>query len=185
LSQPITAYSEEQLLLLLKQKSEVGFSYLYSSYAAVLFGTIKRIIADEETANDVLQEVFVKIWNNIDQYDPAKARIYTWMMNISRNAAIDKLRSRGEIMKSKIRTGEAIVSAMEQQSGRAQPIDAIGLRGHVENLKPEYKVIVNLSYFGGFTMEEIAEQLNIPLGTVKTRMRSALQQLRKIYKETE
>lgn len=140
------------------------------------------MVFDEETANDVLQEAFVKIWNNIGQYDAAKGRIYTWMLNIARNTAIDKLRSKGEVMRSKIQTGDEIVNNAQRDRNTEQAIDTIGLRKMVADLRPEYEVIVSMAYFKGFTLDEIAKTLDIPLGTVKTRMRAAMQQLRGVFK---
>jgi RNA polymerase sigma-70 factor, ECF subfamily len=176
-------YSEEELVLMLKQQSREAFNYLYKSYSAVLYGVICKVIRDEHTAQDVLQEVFVKIWNNVAQYDARKGRIYTWMINIARNAAIDKLRSRGEIMKAKIQTGEETVNILSGNMKSEQLTDAIGLRKMVAGLKPEYEAVVDLAYFKGFTMDEISKQLEIPLGTVKTRMRSAISQLRQVFKD--
>lgn len=173
-----TTYNEEELVLLLKQQSREAFNYLYKQYAPVLYGVVNKVVYDEQTAQDVLQDVFVKIWNNIDQYDAKKGRIYTWMINIARNAAIDKLRSKGEIMKGKIQTGDDIVSNMERGMKTEQATDTIGLRKMVAGLKPEYETIVNLAYFKGYTLDEISKTLSIPLGTVKTRMRHAMQQLR-------
>ncbi len=140
------------------------------------------MVFDEETANDVLQEAFVKIWNNIGQYDAGKGRIYTWMLNIARNTAIDKLRSKGEVMRSKIQTGDEIVNNAQRDRNTEQAIDTIGLRKMVADLRPEYEVIVSMAYFKGFTLDEIAKTLDIPLGTVKTRMRAAMQQLRGVFK---
>jgi len=177
----ITIYSEEELVLLLKHQSKDAFSYLYKQYGGVLFGVVNKVIYDEQTAQDVLQEVFVKIWNNIAQYNPQKGRIYTWMINIARNAAIDKLRSKGEIMKGKIQTGEDIVSSSKTSMKTEQSTDTIGLRGMVAELKPEYEAIVDLSYFKGYTLDEISKILDIPLGTVKTRMRHAMQLLRQKF----
>ena len=174
-------YSEEELVILLKQKSREAFNYLYKQYAGVLYGVVNKVIYDEQTAQDVLQEVFVKIWNNISQYNAEKGRIYTWMINIARNAAIDKLRSKGEIMKGKIRTGEDIVSNISEGMRTEQKTDTIGLRQMVAGLKPEYQTIVNLAYFNGFTLDEIAKNLDMPLGTVKTRMRHAIQLLREHF----
>ncbi len=171
-------YTEQELITLLRQRSQQGFSYLYKQYAGVLYGVVKKIIYDDQTAQDVLQEVFVKIWNNIEGYDAGKGRIYTWMINIARNAAIDKLRSKGEIMKAKIQTGDDIVSNMQQGMKTEQRTDTIGLRQMVGGLKPEYQSIVDLAYFKGYTMEEIAKTLDIPVGTVKTRMRYAIKTLR-------
>jgi RNA polymerase sigma-70 factor (ECF subfamily) len=177
----VTIYSEEELVLLLRQQSREAYDYLYRHYGGVLYGLINKVVYDEQIAQDVLQEVFIKIWNNIDKYDAQKGRIYTWMINIARNAAIDKLRSKGEIMKSKIQTGEDIVDNIARSMKTEQATDTIGLREMVAGLKPEYQTIVNLAYFKGFTLEEIGKTLNIPLGTVKTRMRAAIKTLREHF----
>lgn len=169
-------------MLLLQQKSRQAFNSLYTRYSAVLFGVVLRVVLDEQTAQDVLQEAFVKIWNNIEQYDAGKGRLYTWMMNIARNTAIDKLRSKGEIMRGKIRTGEEVVNSTEEWDMRAEfTTDTIGLKKMVSELRPEYEAIVRLAYFSGYSMEEIGKALEIPVGTVKTRMRAAIKQLREIF----
>lgn len=178
---PVLTYSEEELVVLLQQQSRDAFNYLYANYSAGLYGIIRKVIADEQTAQDVLQEVFVKIWNNIEQYNSGKGRIYTWMINIARNAAIDKLRSKGEIMKGKIHTAEDAVYKVQEGMNTEQVTDTIGLKDAVAGLRQEYQVIVNLAYYKGFTMDEIAKALDIPLGTVKTRMRAALQNLRQHF----
>lgn len=178
---PSISYSEEELVALLKQQSRDAFNYLYQHYSAVLYGVVLRVINDEQTAQDVLQEVFVKIWNNIASFNAEKGRIYTWMINIARNAAIDKLRSKGEIMKSKIHTGEDVVYNVQKGLKTEQQTDAIGLREMVNGLKPEYYTIVQLAYFKGYTLDEISKTLDIPLGTVKTRMRHAIQLLREKF----
>jgi RNA polymerase sigma-70 factor (ECF subfamily) len=177
----VPLYTEEQLVALLRSGSREGFNYLYKNYSAVLYGTILKIVHDEETAQDVLQEAFVKIWNNIGQYDAGKGRIYTWMLNISRNSAIDKLRSKGEIMKGKIQSGEDIVDNVRSTQKTEQQTDTIGLSNMVASLKPEYHSIVELAYYKGYTLDEISKTLDVPLGTVKTRMRAAMQQLRKKF----
>ena len=179
--QATTTYTEEELIHLLRQQSREAFNYLYRQYGGVLYGVIYKVIGDEQTSQDVLQDVFVKIWNNVAQYNSQKGRLYTWMINIARNAAIDKLRSKGEIMKSKIHTGENVVDKLEQNLKTEQSTDTIGLRKMVAGLKPEYEAIISLAYFNGFTLDEISKTLQIPLGTVKTRMRTAIQKLREIY----
>jgi len=174
-------YNEEELVLLLKQQSREAFNYLYRQYGAVLFGVINKVVYDEHIAEDVLQDVFVKIWTNINQYDAGKGRLYTWMINIARNASIDKLRSKGEIMKGKIQTGETVVNNLERGMKTEQATDTIGLRKMVAALKPEYETIINLAYFKGYTLDEISKALGLPLGTVKTRMRSGIKQLREVF----
>lgn len=177
----ITTHSEEELVLLLKQGSKGAFDQLYKQYATALYGVVNKVVYDEQTAQDVLQDVFVKIWDNISKYDGAKGRLYTWMINIARNTAIDKLRSKGEIMKDKIRTADDSVSNIGDGLLTEQKTDTIGLDKMVATLKPEYESVIRLAYFNGYTTEEISKTLEIPQGTVKTRMRSAIKQLRTFF----
>ncbi|HTN47752.1 MAG TPA: sigma-70 family RNA polymerase sigma factor [Flavipsychrobacter sp.] len=172
-------YTEEQLVTLLRQKSNEAFNYLYDNYSGVIFGHICHIITDQDTAQDVMQETFVKIWNNIAQYDNTRGRIYTWMINIARNTAVDKLRSKGEIMKTKIRGNEEIVNI---NAGKSEiSTDTIGLKKMVSELKSDQKEIVDLAYFKGYTLDEISKALDTPLGTIKTRMRQAIKTLRQRF----
>ena len=171
-------YSESELVRLLKQRGEQVFSYLYDHYSGALLSIIYNIVKDEDLANDVLQEVFVKIWRQAESYDSSKGRLFTWMLNIARNASIDTIRSKSFQNSQKNRElsendyGAAGVSQLQ--------VDQIGLRKLVHSLKEEHRVLIDLSYFQGFTQDEISKMLDIPLGTVKTRLRTALIQLRGI-----
>lgn len=175
MSQPIK-YSEQELVALLKQRSDQAFSYLYDNYSGALFAVILNIVPDRDLAGDVLQEVFVNIFRKIDSYDETKSRIYTWMLNISRNEAIDTVRSKG--YRNSQQNREVTEAVYEQAGSVSQNIDKIGLRKLLEKIKPEYRQLIDLSYFKGLTQEEISQSEGIPLGTVKTRLRAALSQLR-------
>lgn len=172
-----TTYTEKELIALLKQRDEKAFSYLYDNYSGALYGIILQILENTELANDVLQEVFINIWRKIDTYDPAKGRLYTWMLNISRNASIDQLRSKNYQNSQKNQSIPENVDALGGSSIQMS-IDSIGLKKMLEKLKMEQRVLIELAYFKGYTHEEIAEMEDIPLGTVKTRIRNALIQLR-------
>lgn len=161
---------------MLRLQQESAFSYLYDHYAGALHHVIFQVVNDSETANDVLQEVFINIWRKISQYDASKGRLYTWMLNIARNAAIDKLRSRSF---QNSRQNRPLPENLETIGSSAAPeTKDVGLKKVLGQLKEEHRALVDLSYFQGFTHEEIARMLNIPLGTVKTRIRTALTQLR-------
>lgn len=173
-------YSEEELVLLLQGKDEQAFSYLYDNYAAALNGVINRMVDNRELAEDILQEAFVKIWNNFPSYDAGKGRLFTWMLNLTRNLTIDTLRSKGYKKQAKISSDENSVSSMTDDNRTAERFDAMGLRKQLVNLKPEQRSIIDLAYFGGYTQDEISKEMGIPLGTVKTRMRAAITELKKI-----
>ena len=176
----VKKYNEPELVLLLKQRSQHVFSYLYDNYSGALLSIIKNIVSDEDMANDVLQEVFVKVWKQIESYDSSKGRLFTWMLNIARNASIDTIRSKGyqNSLQNRELTEDVYIAGGTSET----KTDQIGLRKVVHGLKEEYKVLVELSYFQGYTQDEIAKMLGIPLGTVKTRLRTALIQLREIIK---
>lgn len=173
-------YSEEELVSLLKVQDQNAFSYLYENYAAALNGIIIRMVEDTQLAEDILQEAFVKIWNNFKQYDDTKGRLFTWMINITRNLTIDTLRSKGYKKQRQISRDENSVSDYSDKNFTADRFDTIGLRKQLQYLKPDQKVIIDLAYFNGYTQEEISKEMQIPLGTVKTRMRSGIIELRKL-----
>ena len=158
----------------MRQKENQAFSYLYDHYAGALQGIIRQIVDDTELVNDVLQETFVNIWKRIDTYDEGKGRLFTWMLNIARNAAIDKTRSKGFQQSQRQIPLDGVVMQPSVRAG----IDDYGLKKLILKLKDEQRLLIDLSYFQGYTHEQIATALHIPLGTVKTRIRSALTQLR-------
>jgi RNA polymerase sigma factor (sigma-70 family) len=173
-------YSEEELVSLLQNHDEEAFSYLYDNYSAALFGIIYRKVEDKELAEDILQEVFVKIWNNFTNYDSMKGRLFTWMLSITRNFIIDKLRCKEYKKQSKIQNTENIIDNFVDNSSGVERFDSLGIRKHLAHLKNDQKQIIDLAYFSCFTQGEIAKQLSIPLGTVKTRLRTAIIKLREI-----
>ncbi len=173
-----TTYSEQELIALLQQRTDHSFSYLYDNYSGALLGIVGSIVSDQEIARDVLQEVFVNIWRKIGTYDPTKGRLFTWMMNVARNAAIDKLRSRGYQDSLKNHSIQDNVDTNIQGTSTSPQIVDVGLKKVISQLKDEYRVLIDMSYFQGYTHDEISKILKIPLGTVKTRIRSALIQLR-------
>ena len=174
--EPKIKYSEQELVALLKEQNNDAFNYLYDHYSGALFTIINQIVPDKDTASDVLQEVFVNVWRKIGSYDETKGRLFTWMLNIARNAAIDKVRSKG------YRDNQRTQSIAEGESGIAMSsnpvVNDVGLKKVLTTLNEEYRKLIDLSYFQGFTHEEIAKMLGIPLGTVKTRIRTAISQLR-------
>ncbi len=171
-------YSEPELVSLLKNRDRRAFNYLYDNYSGALYSIVLQVLSDTELANDVLQEVFINIWRKIDIYDPLKGRLFTWMLNIARNASIDTLRSKGYQNTQKNQSLPEYVDLNKPGQTTEVNIDNIGLKKLLERLREEYRVLIDLAYFKGYTHEEIAELEKIPLGTVKTRIRNALIQLR-------
>ena len=165
---------------MLRQRERAAFVYLYDNYAGALNGVILTIIDDTHFAGDILQEVLVKIWRQIDSYDPARGRLFTWMHHIARNTAVDA--TRGKEWKTRIRSKALTEDFSELPADGQLGAGAPDLRGSVQQLKEEQRLLVDMSYFQGYTQVEIAEMLGLPLGTVKTRLRSALMKLKKLIR---
>lgn len=181
---PKQTYTQDELILLLRDRDQKAFSYLYENYSRALFGVIQSVVNNQEEAEDVLQKAFLKIWNGFSSYDESKGRLYTWMLNIARNMAIDSTRSKHEKIKSKIQsTSENVYQFENNFSVDETSSDTIGVKALVSELKEEHKTIIDLAYFEGYTQEEISKKLNLPLGTVKTKVRQALLKLRELTKK--
>jgi len=173
--------SEEELILALRRREKIAAEALYDMYSASLYGVISRIVVDTAVAEDVLQDTFVKIWNSFSSYSADKGRLFTWMVNIARNLAIDKIRSKDFKNQNKNQELENNVDFIDEQRNSVYKPELMGLKELVATLKPEQKSILDLVYFKGYTHVEAAEELGVPLGTIKTRLRMAIVQLRKYF----
>lgn len=170
---------EAQLIAGLRAKDRKVTEYLYDKYSRALFGVISRIIFDKDIAEEIFHDSFVKIVKKIDSYDESKGRLYTWMANICRNAAIDKTRSKEFSQSSKTNTIDDFVYGLEAGSGTLEQVDGIGVKELMVDLNEDQRFIIEYIYFKGYTHSEISEEFDIPLGTVKSRVRAAIQVLKK------
>ena len=177
----IINYTEPELLEGLRNYENNAYHYLYLNYRGTLYNVILQLITDKEIASDVLQEVFITVWQQIEKYDENKGRLFTWLVRLTRNASINKLRSKIYKSQAKNENLDNYVTTIEKNNPETDKINQIGLRSQVHQLREDYKNVIELSYYSGFTQEEIARILNIPLGTVKTRLRNALLELRKQF----
>ncbi|MFN0204460.1 MAG: RNA polymerase sigma factor [Bacteroidia bacterium] len=174
--------AERALISLLKSKNKEVIEILYDRYGGALLGVAEKIMKSEALGEDVLQEAFVKIWLNAESYDSSKGRLFTWMLNITRNLAIDKLKSKHYKQSLQTDSAEAAMNVSENNdSDSILGEEGIGLQEVLNQLKPDQRQLIELMYFSGYTQAEISEELNMPLGTVKTKMRAAMLVLRKHY----
>ena len=170
--------TQDQLLVLIYKKDEKAFTHLYDMYSKSLFAVINVLVKNREEAEDVLQDVFVKIWKNIDSYHESKGRFYTWILNIARNTSIDKLRSKNFNNSQKNLSSDNFVHLFDDSNKLVNKIDTIGIQEFVKKLKPKCIQLLDLLFFKGFTQQEASEELEIPLGTVKTQNRNCINDLR-------
>lgn len=168
----------EALVIRLKSGDESAFAEIYDRYSGAINGIILRIVTDSEASQDVLQDTFVKVWKNIQSYDSSKGSFFTWMLNIARNTSIDSLRKLKKEGKTEIREQDINVgmTGVVQQN-----TNVIGLSKLVDKLPEEQRLMIEYIYFNGYTQQEVADELDMPLGTVKTRTRLAMRELRKWF----
>jgi RNA polymerase sigma-70 factor (ECF subfamily) len=175
------------LIKLAANGDEAAFSILYSRLAPALYGMAFRMMNDAKEAEDVLQEGFTYIWRKANAYDPARSSAYAWAVMIVRNKAIDKLRTRqrGERLRERV-TSEAELFAEQDDFSAQEPLFRernAQVREALKQIAPEQRQALELAFFSGLTHEQIAEQLGIPLGTIKARIRRGLLRLRDFFQE--
>ena len=169
----------DNLIQQFQKKDKVAFETLYNMYADNICGVINVILKDPERSQELCQDVFVKIWNKSDQYDTSKGRFFTWILNIARNAAIDELRSKSHKNQKKNLPVDSLVGIYESDEDLNGKIDTIGLQSLLKGLKEKCILLIDLLYFKGYTQKEAAKELKTPIGTIKTRIRSCISEIRK------
>ena len=162
-----------------KNKDEKAFETLYNMYSDSMQGVIYNIVKDSDIAQEIMQDVFIKAWNKSDSYDNSKGRFFTWLINIARNAAIDKTRSKNFKNNSKNLNSDYFVDIIQSNDNLDASTNTIGLKKFVSKLPEMCRKVIELLYFKGFTQKEASEELEIPLGTIKTHNRNCIMQLRK------
>lgn len=179
-AKPRTYFHENQshIVELLKQKDASALSQLYDAYGASLYGVVLRTVCSKEIAEQVIQDTFIKIWYNAASYDASKGRLYTWMLSIARNTAIDATRNSHFYNQKNTKEIEVMADTF---GGDCLNPETVGLREIVKQLEGKYTILIDLIYFNQYTHQEAADTLNLPLGTVKTRVRYALSELRKAF----
>ncbi len=172
---------EKHIVELLQERNEKAISLLYEHYGDTLYGVAHKVVRNEELAQDVLQESFVKIWKKSDTYDSSKAKLFTWLFRITRNTAIDKLRSVNTKADKEIQMDVSDVYNLGVDSIKPEFMD---VRDNLGKIEEKYQIVLDALFFQGMTQQEASDELDIPLGTIKSRLKIGLRELRKIYGPT-
>ena len=170
---------EQKIINLLQKGDKRALNLLYENYSNSLYGVIVKITINEEIAQDALQETFIKVWKNALKYDSGKAKLFTWLFRIARNTAIDKLRSFNNRYKKEVQIDSSNVYILPTNNLNQ---DVIDIKKHVGKLEKKYQIVLDALFFEGMTQQEASDELNIPLGTIKSRLKIGLRELRKVYK---
>jgi RNA polymerase sigma-70 factor (ECF subfamily) len=184
--------NEEDLRLLLrvKERDQSALSELYDRYASLLYSMVLKVVKANDEAEDLLQEIFLQIWNKASLFASEKGSAYTWILTIAKRKAIDRLRSKDMINKGISLDDDDKFVAIPDAAYTANPLSATInseyeslMREGLAQLSVEQRTVIELSYYEGYTQEQIAAQVGAPLGTVKTRMRQGLMKLREFLRE--
>jgi RNA polymerase sigma factor (sigma-70 family) len=169
---------QDFLISQLQEGNEKAFEKIYQLYSKSVFGVIFTILRDEALAEEILQDVFLKVWEKAPHYEASKGRFFTWILNIARNASIDHLRSKTYKDLQKNVEDDTFVNIIESRENFAESTETIGLQKYIRLLEPLCKNIIELLFFKGYTQKESAKALEMPLGTLKTRNRMCIKKLR-------
>jgi RNA polymerase sigma-70 factor, ECF subfamily len=179
---PLSWMTQEVLLEMMNKKDPRAFNLMYDMYSKSLFSIISNIVKETSDAEDVLQETFIKIWKNAATYDTSKGRFYTWILNIARNTALDKVKSKSYNNTQKNLNSDNFVHLLEDSTNINARLDSIGINEFVKKLKPKCIQIIELLFYRGYTQQEVSDELEMPLGSVKTLNRSCISELRNYLK---
>ena len=170
----------DQLILQFQEKDVKAYEQLYNMYCKSISGVVNTIVKNTDVAQEITQDVFIKAWNKSDSYSSKKGRFFTWILNIARNAAIDYTRSKKFKQSKQNLNSDFFVDILETSDNLDTSTDAIGITEFVKKLGDKCKSVIELLFFKGYTQKEASEELDIPLGTIKTRNRNCIAELRTI-----
>ncbi len=171
---------DNHFIELIRNQDQTGLAGLYDEYASPLLGIIIRIVKNKELAEEILQQTMLKVWNKISLYDPDKSNLFTWIAKIARNTAIDKsrLKSFSNIQKTDSLDSTVLDIAESQESSLKMDVQKM-----TSILDPKYKLVLDKLYLEGYSQSDLSKELDIPLGTIKTRVRMAINILRTEFKD--
>ena len=176
---------ELELLARVAKRERAAFEQLYDRYSNILYATAMKFLKEDADAQDVVQDVFIQIWDKAKLYDPAKGKPLTWALTLTRNRSIDRIRAIQR--RTRLRDDFEKETVVDESAGVREALSGVDaseksqiLRDAVGRLSPEQRNVIELAFFSGFTQSEIADRLGEPLGTVKARARRGLMKLKEI-----
>lgn len=176
---------DEDIVVRISRGDESALSVLYDRYARVVYSLILKIVHNQQVAEELTQEVFLRVWQQSSSYSRERGRFASWMLGIAHNLAIDEIR-RGKARPQQVYDNPEESRSLLEVADRSPEPDEMALGGirrdfiveALERLPGNQREVIEMSYFGGLTQSQIAERKGEPLGTIKTRTRLALQRLR-------
>ncbi len=176
---------DDELLALIRERDQQALAEIYDRYGSLVYGMALKVLQNVVFAQEVTQDVFIKLWNKGASFDSTRGKFTSWLLAITKNASIDRLRRErkydpealfadfGERLRKEV-DSPGLISALEE---------SLLIESMLERLPREQRLVIEMSFFRGYTQQEISERMGIPLGTVKTRMRLGMSKLREMWKK--
>ena len=166
------------MLLRIRQKDEAALSELYDRYSGLVYSEAHRILRDAGAAEEILQDLFYQVWLTAERFDPARGSLAGWLLVAARNRAISRLRRKTGKNEELEENGVAFSATLDNRSTQNLLLEKV--RTVMSSLPQAQRQAVEFAYFDGMSHREIAEKTGQPLGTIKTRIRSAMEMLKKV-----
>lgn len=176
---------DTHLLQQITERDQHAFLALYERYGNLVYSLALRVVRHQVMAEEVTQDVFLKVWQQPTRWNPALGQFSSWLLTITRNAGIDRLRKERRHWTPTQDQAELMGEFGEETAVGENPYwyDGLILARLLQQLSPEQRLLIELAFYQGYTHSELAENLQLPLGTVKTRLRTGLQKLRTLWEE--
>jgi RNA polymerase sigma-70 factor, ECF subfamily len=175
--------TDEQLLRLIAQGSEVALTILYKRFKNRVYSLSWRILFDQNGVEETVQDVFVKVWQRAGDFSPLKGSVSSWVIAIAHHTAIDALRHREQRATINLEDGELETKAITEDRSKIM-VERAAIEHALSKLELSDRKLIEASYFQGLTQTQIATREDIPLGTVKTKMRGIFAQLRQFLRDS-
>lgn len=181
-AQPQVLSDDAALVRLLRERPSEGAAQLYDRYGRLVYSTVYRIVQDHGAAEEVTQDVFVRCWRSVDRYRPERAGLASWLLAIAHHRAIDELRSRRGKSRRRELTEEHLALIAADDPAIDEALVRSEVRAALATLPEAQREVIELIFWGGLTRREAAERLQLPLGTVHTRLRLGMSKLREAFR---
>lgn len=182
---------ERDLMRRIAEQDEAALAALYDRYSSLLFGLVLRIVKERQEAEDLLQDVFLQVWEKAPSFDHNRGHLYGWLVTLARNRSIDRIRQMQSLNRRhrKLEEGTALEEPLQQNAHNPFSLvvaleQASTVQAALQQLPQEQRDVILLAYFGGYSQSEVSKHLNVPLGTVKTRTRQGMLKLHTILRES-
>ncbi|WP_153976744.1 RNA polymerase sigma factor [Paenibacillus xylanilyticus] len=180
---------DSRLMQQIAERDASALELLYDRYERVVYSFAYRIVGDPMTAEETVQELFLRVWNNAERYDASQGKLTTWMFAITRNIAVDMLRRKSKGAATTAVQNESLAAYADEQTNTEQEVErkweGTRIREALSQLNRDQQQVIESIYYGGLTQQEVSSRFGIPLGTVKSRVRLAMKQLQKLLADAE